>query len=109
MIELSGKPVPKLEREPYVLLDVEGGRLSGFGGCNRLGGTVGLDEMTSLIRFAQIVSTRMMCEAGMAIELDLNDALQNADSYTLAGNRLALKRVSFFTPLAQFELMDDPD
>lgn len=52
--------MPKLEREPYVLLDVEGGRLSGFGGCNRLGGTVGLDEMTSLIRFAQIVSTRMV-------------------------------------------------
>lgn len=45
----------------------------------------------------------------MAIELDLNDALQNVDSYTLAGNRLMLKRASFFTPLAQFELMDDPD
>jgi len=109
LIELNGKPVPKLEREPYVLLDEEGGRLSGFGGCNRLGGTFELDEMTSFIRFAQIFSTRMVCEAGTAIELDLNDALQNVDSYTLAGNRLTLNRTSFFTPLAQFELMDDPD
>ncbi len=103
LIELNGKPVPLLDHEPYLIFEDEGGRLTGFGGCNSFGGAFELDEAASHIRFGQIFSTLMACPSGMDIENDFHDVLRTVDNYTFSGDRLMLNQAQ--TVLAQFEVI----
>lgn len=105
LVELNGKPVPILDREPYLILDAEVGRLTGFGGCNGFGGYFELNEAVSHIRFGKIVSTMMACQSGMDIEGSFHGVLRTADSYTLAGDYLMLNRAHASIPLARFEII----
>lgn len=101
LVELNGKPVPTLEREPHMILKADG-RVNGFGGCNVFTGSYKLDAATLRVSFGQIASTMMACAAGMEVEQAFHEALRHADSYTLAGDRLALGRARM-APLARFE------
>lgn len=103
LIELNGKSVPALDHEPYLILEDEGGRLTGFGGCNSFGGAFELDKVTSRIQFGQIFSTLMACPSGMDIENDFHDVLRTVDNYTFNGERLMLNQAQ--TVLAQFEVV----
>ena len=49
LVELNGKPVPPLQREPFLILKTDG-RVAGFGGCNNFTGSYTADEAASRIR-----------------------------------------------------------
>lgn len=102
LVELNGKPVPALDREPYLILKAEEGRVTGFGGCNGFGGSYTLDEAASRIRFGEIVSTTMACAKGMDVEQAFHQVLRSADNYSLNGDHLTLNRARM-APLARFE------
>src|SRR5690606_28675152 len=102
LVELNGRPVPALEREPYLILGTADGRASGFGGCNGFTGSYELDEAALRIRFGQIASTMMACISGMDVETAFHEALRAADNYALSGDRLSLNRARM-APLARFE------
>jgi len=102
LVELRGRPVPALDREPHLILEAEGGRVTGFGGCNGFGGSYTLDEAASRIRFGQIVSTMMACPSGMEVEKAFHEVLRSADNYSLNGDHLTLNRARM-APLARFE------
>lgn len=101
LVELNGKPVPPLDREPHMILKADG-RVSGFGGCNAFTGDYKIDASASRLSFGQIASTMMACEAGMDVEHAFHEALSRTDSYTLDGDRLVLIRARM-APLARFE------
>jgi len=101
LVELNGKPVPSLEREPHMILKADG-RVNGFGGCNAFTGDYKLDASASRLGFGQIASTMMACAAGMDVEQAFHEALRRVDSYMLDGDRLMLARARM-APLARFE------
>ena len=102
LVELNGKPVPALQREPYMILKAEGTRVNGFGGCNGFSGSYELDEAASRIRFGQVASTMMACTSGMDVEGAFHQVLRTVDNYSLNGDRLTLNRARM-APLARFE------
>ena len=102
LVELRGQPVPALDREPHLILEAEGGRVHGFGGCNGFTGAYEIDEATSRIRFDQVASTMMACPSGMEVEQTFHEVLRSVDNYSLAGDRLTLNRARM-APLARFE------
>src|SRR3546814_20818179 len=57
LVELNGRPVPSLEREPHLILKAEGGQVNGFGGCNSFSGGYEIDEAASGIRFERVDET----------------------------------------------------
>lgn len=102
LIELNGKPVPKLEQQPWFTLDEADKRLSGFGGCNNFSGSFTLDTAASRLSFGQIATSQKMCIAGMEVEAAFHQVLNTADNYSLAGDKLSLNRARM-APLARFE------
>ena len=101
LVELNGKPVPSLKREPHMILKADG-HVNGFGGCNAFTGGYTLDASASRISFGQIASTMMACVAGMDVEQAFHEVLRRADSYALDGDRLVLIRARR-APLARFD------
>jgi len=102
LVELNGKPLPKLAREPWLILKAPDGRVNGFGGCNSFTGAFKLDEAASRITFSQIATTQMACISGADVEDALHQVLRDVDNYSLAGDRLTLNRARM-APLARFE------
>ena len=91
---LPGKDAKALgaARQPLTVR-LEGGRVSGFSGCNRLVGsyTVGKDTVT----FSQLAGTMMMCpEPETSLEAAFRAALGGPLRYSVAGDRLTLKPAS---------------
>ena len=102
LVELNGQPLPKLDREPWFILNEADRRMNGFGGCNRFSGSFKLDAVASRVSFGQIATTSMACISGMEVEQAFYEALGNADNYSLAGDHLTLNRARM-APLARFE------
>jgi len=102
LVELRGKPVPAMEREPYLILRAEDGLVNGYGGCNTFGGSYTIDEATSRIRFGQLAMTLMACSEGMDVEGEFTKILEEADNYSLNGDSMTLNR-GRMAPLARFE------
>ena len=85
------------QREPHLVLNAQSGRVSGYGGCNRLSGSY--ERAGDRLSFGQIAGTRMACAHGMDIEGTFLDVLgqvrsakllrQHLDFYDAAGERLA--------------------
>jgi heat shock protein HslJ len=66
---------------PYLELDVDAARVSGSGGCNRLSGSIELDEAGGLV-IGAIATTRMACaDQVMARERRFLAALEATRSY----------------------------
>jgi copper homeostasis protein (lipoprotein) len=74
--------------EPNLVLSSEDGRVSGFGGCNRLTGGYSLDG--SSIEFSEMASTMIACAKGADIERAFLAALGNVRSWRLIGQHLDL-------------------
>ncbi len=108
LVELRGQPVPALPRAPWLLLETEDMRASGFGGCNGFGGTYTLDEAALRVRFGQMISTMKACPEGMDVERGLSDVLEQVDNYSLSDTHLSLNRARM-APLARFEAVPLPD
>lgn len=102
LVELNGQPVPALEREPHMILKAEGGRVTGYGGCNSFSGPYTLDEQASRISFGPLVSTQRGCVAGMDVEQAFAEVLGRVDNYSVNGDHLTLNRARM-APLARFE------
>lgn len=79
LVELNGKPVSALQREPFFILKVDGGTVTGFGGCNSLSGSYEINEATSRIRFEKMASTMMACAAGMDVETAFHQMLRTVE------------------------------
>jgi len=102
LVELNGKPLPKLDHTPWFILNEADGRISGVGACNNFSGSFKLDEAASRISFEKIATTQMMCISGMDVEEAFHDMLRTVDNYSLNGDRLSLNRARM-APLARFE------
>jgi heat shock protein HslJ len=102
LVEVNGRPVPRLDREPQMTLRTDGNRVTGFGGCNHFTGSYRLDAAVLRIRFEQIAATMRACLTGMDTEAAFLAALRGADNYSLNGDVLSLNRARM-APLARFE------
>ena len=102
LVELNGQPVPALEREPYLILKAQDGRVNGFGGCNGFTGAYTINEAAARIRFERIASTLRACASGMEVEMAFHDVLRTVDNYSFDGERLTLNRARM-APLARFQ------
>ena len=108
LIELFGKPVVRndsFKREPFIILQTEGNRVNGNGGCNTLTGTYEITPASLRIKFSQMATTMMMC-LNMEVEEEMKKALGMVDNYTLTadGKYLSLNRARM-APLARFEIV----
>jgi putative lipoprotein len=80
--------VAENQREPHLLLDPDGRRVTGHGGCNSLAGSY---ELTAdRITFGQVASTMMACANGMEQERALHEALRAVVRWQISGEQLKL-------------------
>ncbi len=70
------------EELPSLVIDIQEQRLSGFAGCNRMFGTIILDDTPYGISFDQIATTRMACP-DMDTERDFVAALNRVKGFYL--------------------------
>lgn len=104
LLVLPGKTVPGGNGAPTARF--EGGRVSGFSGCNRFMGnyTVDRDKLT----VGTLAGTMMACpEPAMAVEKAFLSSLSGTLTPSVAGNRLSLTPVAGGNAL-QFELEPKP-
>lgn len=80
--------VPEGIEIPYLAVDSTGENISGFGGCNRLGGALKISGDS--ISFPGLFATRMYCHETQKLENSFLDALNNARTFTLKGDVLTL-------------------
>lgn len=80
--------VPEGTEIPYLAVDSTGENVSGFGGCNRLGGQVKIAGDS--ISFPNLFATRMYCTETQKLENSFLDALNGARTFTLKGDELTL-------------------
>lgn len=104
LVELLGKPVAPNPsgKLPFILLNAEERRISGFGGCNTISGSFEL-KMGKRLRFSNMASTLMAC-LDMEAEQQLFDVLGMVDNYACDGQTLSLHKARM-APLARFEAM----
>lgn len=87
---LEGNPVqmPEGIELPYLSIDSTGENLSGYGGCNRIFGTMKVSNDS--ISFPGLAATRMYCEATQKIENSFLEVLNATRTYTLKNDELVL-------------------
>ena len=87
-VELLGEAVSEAS-PPQLYFDGTAKRLSGFSGCNRVGGDYRLDGKT--LALGPLASTRMACpDPAMALEDRFLSALARVDGWKREGERLFL-------------------
>ncbi|MCW5890883.1 MAG: META domain-containing protein [bacterium] len=88
LVELDGRAVgADVARVPYLTFHRDG-RVSGFGGCNRLAGTYRVDRDS--LTFGPLAATRMACLDAPDVETAFLAALGRVQRWTVADGRLAL-------------------
>jgi heat shock protein HslJ/uncharacterized lipoprotein NlpE involved in copper resistance len=102
LVELLGKPVAMDERFPFIQLNAKKGRISGFGGCNSIGGSYEL-KTGNRVRFTNMASTMMACP-DMDMEQEFFNVLAMTDNFACDGKTLFLHKARM-APLARFEAM----
>jgi heat shock protein HslJ len=98
-IQLAGKATPAQDGKHEAHVILEGGRLAGSDGCNRILGSY--DLKGDSIKFALGPSTQMACTNTGETERAFRHALTNAARFTIVGDRLELlngagKRIAAF-------------
>ncbi|WP_315816011.1 META domain-containing protein [Paraflavitalea speifideaquila] len=85
---LSSMPngLPKLSKDVFLQLDT--GRVKGFGGCNNYFG--GYTTHESHLSFTGVASTKMFCQNAMDTESKLFQALNTTSHYRITGTKLEL-------------------
>lgn len=100
LVELWGKPVEGSERFPFIYIHAKEGRISGYGGCNSIGGAYEL-KVGNRVRFTNLASTMMACP-DMDSEQEFFNVLSMTDNFACDGKTLALHKARM-APLARFE------
>ncbi len=105
LTELNGAAtlVAPNQREPHMILQLEGHRLAGSGGCNRLLGSYQVDG--SKLSFGKVASTRMACGEGMEQESAFVRALEQTRAWKVHADNLELLGESG-TTIARFVAVD---
>jgi heat shock protein HslJ len=100
LVELDGEPVRREgdERSPRLMFRGDG-RVSGFGGCNRLSGTY--EARGDRLTLGPLATTKMACADVMDIESAFLGALGRVRRWKLQSGRLALL-ADGSSPLAVF-------
>ncbi len=88
LVQLNGRDVPEMEREPSLVLNSRQGRVAGFSGCNRFSGTYKLSE--ERLKFGPVVATKMACLDDGEVEKSYLQALQQVRSWRVKGSTLDL-------------------
>jgi copper homeostasis protein (lipoprotein) len=88
------------QREPYFILQIDGQRVAGSGGCNRLMGSYAVEG--DRLTFGPLGGTRMACPEGMEQEHAFHAALGKTATWRITGERLELFD-AVGKSLAQFE------
>ena len=89
LIRLGDKAViVKSPKEPHLLLDSKGRRMSGSGGCNNLAGSYELNGDQLILR--QGVGTMMTCLEGMETEKRFLEALNQVSRWKITAGQLLL-------------------
>jgi heat shock protein HslJ len=79
--------MPEGMEVPYLELDPSGSSVSGKAGCNKIHGQLKVEG--SAISFPGLMGTKMACSA-MDVETKFMIALNNANAFTLEGDKLTL-------------------
>ena len=89
LLEINDKAVPASgSRRPTLLLAAEGGRASGFAGCNQF--SAAYTATSDTLQVTSIAMTRMFCAETMELESRYVGALETTRKYRLNNNRLEL-------------------
>lgn len=90
LLQLGTEPVAITDpqREPYLTLNAEQKRVSGYGGCNRMMGSYTVDG--DKLAFGQMAGTMMACVDGMQTESAFHKALGTVARYRIVGEKLEL-------------------
>jgi copper homeostasis protein (lipoprotein) len=86
--QLEGQPVPPSQPGGQAYLMFEAGRVSGSDGCNRVASAYELNHDS--ISFGPMAATRMACSGTADIERAFGNAVANASSWRILGDRLEL-------------------
>jgi heat shock protein HslJ/uncharacterized membrane protein len=92
--ELKGKKVSKdnfANEVPLLEINASDKKIIGYAGCNRINGT--LFQERELLRFTNIISTRMACDEAN-LEQEYLKCLQSSTRYEIKNNRLYLSTPS---------------
>lgn len=91
-VEINGQPVVSSNgaRRPSLTFQPDSGRVSGFGGCNRLAGP--FTQRESSLAFGALAMTRMACvDAALnRQETAFAEALHDTDRYVIVKDTLTL-------------------
>ena len=87
---LNGNAVnmPAGIEQPYLSIDSTGENVSGYGGCNRVFGTMKVSNDS--ISFPGLAATRMYCEATQKVENSFLEALNATTTYKINKDELTL-------------------
>jgi heat shock protein HslJ len=90
LTELNGKPAPLGNdgKAATLELTLDGKRVAGFAGCNRMAGTYELNGDS--LRLGPLAMTKMACMKGMELEQSFAAALEQTRAYRIATERLEL-------------------
>lgn len=90
LVRLDGAAVAVAAGRPeaHLVLASDALRVSGSGGCNRLGGGFEIDG--DALRFGGVAATRMACPEGMEQEQRFLDVLSQVARYRIRGSHLEL-------------------
>jgi heat shock protein HslJ len=87
-ISVIGEQLVTADRPPFLELQ-EDGRVAGFSGCNRFGGSY--IRTGSDLKFDRVNSTLMACrEPAMGLERQVLKALSQVKSYKIMGDQLTM-------------------
>jgi heat shock protein HslJ len=89
---IKDRRLPKIEIAPFISFDKSKGSAGGNTGCNVFGGKYSVTRST--IAITDIISTMRACieDERMNVEREFKNALENANRFELAGNKLNLYR-----------------
>lgn len=94
VIELEGKSLSSDNPLPFLSFDLKEKRLSGNTGCNRIIGSLDIDESNSeMISFPQVGSTRMACP-DMTVEDNLLKLLNSVKYFESKSKAKPVTRIS---------------
>ncbi|MBX2929223.1 MAG: META domain-containing protein [Saprospiraceae bacterium] len=80
----------KLSSEDKMTATFQGGRVTGFGGCNAFNGAYSATSAGSM-RVSNLASSKKYCEGMMKKETAFFKVLEGVNSWKMTGNRLELK------------------
>lgn len=96
IVELNGQGLNPAETNQFVEFDMVRQTLSGKTGCNRMMGKIEYsDSHKRIVKFLQIVTTRMACP-NMEGERDLLQALDKVVRFEAEGEVAPIRKIAFY-------------